>query len=626
MNMKNRCLAAALTVMMVLPAFSFTYAEAVQTPVLKTTSVELLSVDGLEFKDLNKNGTLDSYEDWRLKPEERADGLIAQMTAEDKAAQMVHLTLVTLKESWFKDLNVGFALAYTYLAEGPQKAAKLTNELQALSEESRLGIPLVMSMDSVIGASWVNGATILPDQITLAATGDEKIVRELAGLQREEMKALGIRMSLSPVADIATDPRWGRVQECFGEDAGIATKMVVAAIEGLQNGSSLTSESVIACVKHFPGSGAQTAGVDGTPLMFDDDSFKMHLGVFEAAIKAGAAAIMPYGYSQVPYLGGDAVDNYAHESSTVMTELLREKLGFTGIIQTDWGLNHVVAAQAGADVMGGAGQREIKKLAENLSEDVLNDRVRRILIAKFKLGIFENPYVDEEAVTQIVGSEDHYNSVLNAASKAMTMVKYENAMPINGQKLIVAGSLAEDVAALSSGWKIPEYTGTSILAALTEKAGKENITYIGDDVSKVASSYPEGTTAVVVVGEQSGTHEPSWGTVTLIFPDEQLDMVKALKASGVKVVTVVIMNRAYVMTEISENSDCVMLAYRPGATAGAQAIANALYGETPITGRTPFQIPSDMNQVLLQKEDYAKDIVDPLYNFGYGIDVPAFGN
>lgn len=625
MEGKNRFLAAALAVMMALPVFGCAMAQAAETPELQTTSVKLLSVDGLEFKDLNKNGALDAYEDWRLTPGERAEDLLAQMTAEEKAAQMLHLTLVTLKESWFKDLNVGFALAYTYLAEGPGQAAKLTNQLQALSEEARLGIPLVMSMDSVIGASWVNGATILPDQITLAAAGDAQIVRELAGIQREEMKALGIRMSLSPVADIATDPRWGRAQECFGEDAQVATQMVVAAIEGLQAGNSLTSESVMACVKHFPGSGAQTAGVDGTPLVFDDESFKMHLGVFEAAIEAGAAAIMPYGYSQVPYLGGDAVDNYAHESSTVMTELLRQKLGYTGIIQTDWGLNHLAAAQAGADVLGGAGQREIAKLAENLSEDVLNDRVRRILTAKFELGIFENPYVDEEAVVNTVGSQEHYDSVLNAASKAMTMVKYENAAPLQGRKLIVAGSLAQDAAALSSGWKIPEYTGTSILAALTEKAGQENVTYIGDDASKVASSYPEGTTAVVVVGEQSGTHEPSWGTATLIFPDEQLDMVKALKASGVPVVTVVIMNRAYVMSEIAQNSDCVMLAYRPGAMAGAQAVTNALFGEAPITGKTPFQVPADMNQVLLQKEDYAKDITDPLYDFGYGIDVAAFG-
>lgn len=381
----------------------------------------------------------------------------------------------------------------------------------------------------------------------------------------------------------------------------------------------------MACVKHFPGAGAQTAGVDGTPLVYDDESFQTSLSVFEAAIAAGAAAIMPYGYSQVPYLGGDAVDNFAHESRTVMTELLREKMGFAGIIQTDWGLNHVVAAQAGADVAGGAGAREIKKLAENLSEDELNEHVARILAAKFRLGIFENPYVDEEAVSQIVGAEESYEAVLDAASRAMTLVKYENAVPLAGKKLVVAGSLAEDVACLSSGWKIPEHSGTSILDALRAKAGAENVTYIADDISQVAASYDDDTVAVIVVGELSGTHEPSWGTATLEFPNEQADMAKALKAAGVHVVAVAVMNRAYVLTPIAQSSDCLLLAYRPGVTAGAEAVARALYGESPICGKTPFQIPASMNQVLLQKEDCAKDMTDPLYDFGFGIEVAAFG-
>ena len=320
---------------------------------------------------------------------------------------------------------MGFVLAYTYLSAGAEDAANKTNEVQALSESSALGIPTVFSMDSVIGASWVDGASLLPDQLTLAATGDVELVRELTDMQREEMLALGVRMSLSPVADLATDPRWGRVQECFGEDVELATQMVVAAIEGLQ--------------------------------------------------------------------------------------------------------------------------------------------------------------------------------------------------------IILAGSLAEDTNALSSGWKIENYTAKSIRTAIEERAGAENVTYIADDVSQVQDSYPEGTTAIVVVGEASGTHEPAWGTATLEFPAEQADMVAALKASGVPVVTVVIMNRAYVLTDIAENSDAVMLAYRPGATAGADAIAGALFGETAITGKTPFQIPASMDQVLLQREDLAKDIEDPLYDYGYGIDVESFG-
>lgn len=623
----RRMLSAATALALTLGALSATAADTAYTqPELGADTVAILEQDGYRFKDLNKNGALDAYEDWRLSPEERAQDLLSQMTAEDKAAQMLHVTLVTLKESWFSELDIGFALAYDYLQDGAKTAAERTNEVQALAESSRLGIPVIFSMDSVIGASWVDGATILPDQLTLAASGDAAMVGKLADMQREEMKAIGVRMSLSPVADIATDPRWGRVQECFGEDVETATQMVVAAINGLQGGKELTPDSVMTCVKHFPGSGPQTSGVDGTPLVYNDDSFQMHLSVFKAAIKAGASSIMPYGYSTVPYLGGDAVDNYAHESSTVMTELLRGELGYDGIIQTDWGLSPTPAALAGADALGGAGTREVKKLVDQLSEEQLNEKVLRLLTVKFELGIFENPYVDADNAVATLSNPEHKALAREAAANALTMVKYEDAVPLAGKKLVVAGSLADDGHALSSGWTVESYQARSILTALREKAGEENVRYIGDDTSLVEESYPEDTVAVVVVGEASGTHEPAWGTATLTFPDEQTDMVAALQKSGVTVVTVCLMNRAYVMTDIVDLSDCVLLAYRPGMSSGADAVADALYGEHAVTGRTPFQIPASMSQVLLQREDLAKDIVDPLFDYGFGIDVPSFGN
>lgn len=608
------------------PAVILTVEAADGQPRLRyAEGTEIIEADGFYFKDLNKNGALDVYEDWRRTSDERAEDLLSQMSPTDKAAQMLHMTLVTLKESWFSELNVGFVLAYTYLSEGAASAAAKTNQIQALSESSLLGIPVILSMDSVIGASWVNGATILPDQITLAAAGDVELVRQLNDIQRQELMSIGVRMSLSPVADIATDPRWGRVQECFGEDAEVARAMVVAAIDGLQQGKNLTKDSVMACVKHFPGSGPQTAGMDGTPLVFDDESFQMHLSVFEAAIEAGAASIMPYGYSTVPYLKGDAADNYAHESSTVMTELLRGKMGYEGIIQTDWGLNHTAAALAGADALGGAGQRESKKLVENLTDEQFNGRVKRLLKAKFELGLFEDPYVDGTAAAQIVGCDEHYALAKSAAARAMTLVKYENITPLAGQKLIVAGTLAEDAQALSSGWRSPDYTGQTILEALVKQAGEENVTYVGNDAGQIEEHYPAGTTAIIVVGEASGTHEPQWSTSVLEFPQEQLKLLSALDEAGVPVISVVLMNRAYVLTPVADMSDAVLLAYRPGITAGADAVAEALFGMTPISGRTPFQIPASMGQILTQREDLAKDIVQPLYDFGFGIDVASFG-
>ena len=623
-----RKLLALLMAMVLLTAAMPVFAAEtdVQQAELLATTVDLISQDGYQFKDLNKNGELDAYEDWRLSAEERAQDLLSQMTANEKAGQMVHLTLVTMKESWFRESNVGFALTYTYLSAGAAEAATLTNEVQQLSEESRLGIPVVLSMDSVIGASWVDGATFLPDQLTLAATRNVELVNQLADLQRQEMLALGVRMSLSPVADIATDPRWARVQECFGEDAELAAEMVVAVIEGLQAGNELTAESVMACVKHFPGSGAQTAGVDGTPLVFDDESFQMHLSVFEAAIAAGAASIMPYGYSKVPYLGGDAVDNYAHESSVVMTELLRGELGYEGIIQTDWGLNHVFAALAGADVLGGAGSREIQKLADNLTTEELDERVIKILTAKFELGLFENPYVDVDEAAETVGSDEHQALAYQAAAEAMTLVKYENMSALDGKQIILAGSLAEDKDALNSGWKVSGEAGLNIRQALEARIGADNVTYIADDYASVCSlSVSDDAVAIVVVGEKTGTHEPAWGSSTLQFPDEQEQMVAALQSAGIPVVTVVLLGRAYVMSDIVDNSDAVLIAYRPGVSQGANAIIGALYGDTEITGKLPLQIPATMNQVLTQREDLAMDIAEPLFDYGFGIDVASFG-
>ena len=588
---------------------------------------DIITVDNLQFKDLNDNGELDPYEDWRLSPEERAENLLSQMDATQKAAQMVHLTMVTKKDSWFSDNNVGFALVYEYIFDSAEEAAKRTNEIQELSESAELGIPVIFSMDTEAGAAFVKTATFLPDELNLGAADDVELTAKYYELLKEELLAVGVRMALSPDADLMTDPRWGRNQECYSEDTEVVQRQIAAAVQALQGGSELKFDSVIATVKHFPGAGAQTNGVDGTPLTISEDSLELHLAGFKAAIQAGVAAVMPYGYSSVPYLGGDAVENSADQSAVVMTDLLRGQLGYTGIIQTDWGLNFVGAANAGADILGGAGVRSTRQLVDGVDEEKLTDSCRRILIAKFQLGLFENPYVDEAAAAQIVGSEEHKAIAKEIAARSFTLVKYENAPALNGQKLIVAGELADNVRALNSGWTAKDPTeidGASILAALKEKAGEDNITYIEDAASVPADL--SGQIAVLVVGEKSGTHEPSWGTATLEFPEAQQALAQALKQAGATVISVVLMNRAYVLAPIVESSDAVLLAYRPGVTVGAYAVADALFGETPIAGRTPFQIPATMDQVLAQREDLPKDIVDPLFDYGFGIDVASFGN
>lgn len=630
-----------------LPAYA---EETYEQPELSARVKNIIEVDGYQFKDLNDNGELDPYEDWRLSAEERADHLLSLMSAEQKAAQMVHLTLVTKKDSWFTSNNVGFALAYEYLFEpeedeeededeeeaessedseisAAKNAARKTNEIQELSESSALGIPVIFSMDTEAGAAFVKDATFLPDEINLGAADSEELTARYYTVLREELAAIGVRMALSPDADLITDPRWGRNQECYSEDTEVVQKLIKVAVQTLQSGSGLTADSVMACVKHFPGAGAQTDGVDGSPLTISEDSIALHLAGFQAAIDAGVAAVMPYGYSTVPYLGGDAVDNSADQSAAVMTDLLREQLGYTGIIQTDWGLNFVGATNAGADILGGAGVRSTAQLVDEVSEDRLTDACRRILIAKFQMGLFENPYVDEDAAETVIGSEAHRAVAKEAAEKSFTLVKYEKAEALTaGESFIVAGNLAEDVRCLNSGWtaKEPaEIDGTTILEALQAKAGAEHVTYIAD-VSEVPTDLT-GVKAFVIVGEKSGTHDPAWGAATLEFPEEQTALVNALKASGADVTAVVVMNRAYVLTPIADSADNVLLVYRPGVTCGAEAVADCLFGETAITGHLPFQIPATMEQVLAQREDLPKDIENPLYEYGFGIETEGFG-
>ena len=644
---------AALLVLGVLPAMA---EDAPVQPELVARVKDIIEVDGYQFKDLNDNCELDPYEDWRLTPEERADDLISQMDIDQQAAQMVHLTLVTMKDSWFTKNNVGFALVYEYIfeteepdedeeedeedededededkePEGPlsnaRNAARLTNEIQELSEESDFGIPVIFSMDTEAGAAFVKDATYLPDEINQGAANDAELVAELNRVLKEELMAVGVRMALSPDADLITDPRWGRNQECYSEDTEVVQNLIRAAVVALQGENGIDENSVVATVKHFPGAGAQTGGVDGTPLTISEDSLELHLAGFKAGMEAGAAAVMPYGYSTVPYLGGDAVDNSAYQSAVVMTDLLRGQLGYEGIIQTDWGLNFSGAANAGADILGGAGVRSTRQVVDEVPAEKITEACRRILVLKFKMGLFENPYVDEDAAEEIIGSEAHRAVAKEAAAKSFTLVKYENAVSLEGQKFIVAGTLAEDLRCLSSGWtaKEPvELKGTTILQELKNKAGEENVTYIADAAEVPADL--SGVTAVVVVGEKSGTHDPAWGASTLEFPEEQVKLINALDKAGANVTAVVVMNRAYVLTPVTEAADSVLLVYRPGVTCGAEAVADCLFGETEITGRLPFQIPATMESVLAQREDMPKDIENPLYEYGFGIDAEGFG-
>lgn len=257
---------------------AFAQEERYQQPTLNPHVKSIMEVDGYQFIDLNSNGELDVYEDWRQDADTRAADLVSQMTAREKISQMQHPTFLpradgeipSCLQEWCNEEGIGMLLIREL--NSVEAAANTMNIIQEYAEGSRLGVPVLVSMDSVHGLSYVSGSTVTPHNLALAATRDEELVTKLAEIAREEHLAVGVRMTLSPEADIASEPRWGRVMETFGEDPDLVTQMVTAQVVAFQNGADgLNEGSIVACMKHFPGAGPQMDGKDTSPIVSSED-------------------------------------------------------------------------------------------------------------------------------------------------------------------------------------------------------------------------------------------------------------------------------------------------------------------------------------------------------------------
>lgn len=467
-------------------------------PFLGYKTVQLLNLEGFQFKDLNKNGKLDKYEDWRLTNEARAKDLLTKMSVEDKvgfmlistsrlkserSAQINAETDNTIKPS--SDLNEEDQVSTTNIfnrkplavpmmsSVGATKGitkfhlrhfifranvnarltAEWTNKLQALAETDGLGIPVIIASnprnhitkDASIGLSV--GATTFsnwPGELGLSAMRDLKLVREFANIARQEWAAVGLRKGYMYMADLSTEPRWQRIEGTFGENAAWVAKMITEVVLGFQ-GTKLSSSSVAMTTKHFPGGGAGVGGQDphfewGKFEHFPGNMFQNNLIPFKAAIKAGTSAIMPY-YS-IPKDTKYQQVAYAYNKQ-VIHDLLRDSLGFKGIINSDtgpidmmpWGVEDITiverykkALEAGVNLFSGTG--DPSKLLETVKSGavdikLVDNSVYRLLMEKFELGLFENPYVDEDAAEKIVGNAKFQASANLAMRKSIVLLRNE---------------------------------------------------------------------------------------------------------------------------------------------------------------------------------------------------------
>lgn len=641
--------AAAMTASM-LTGISFAEGETYTQPTLNPHSKSVLEVDGYQFIDLNGNGELDVYEDWRQDAETRAADLVSQMTVREKIAQMQHPTYLPRADGkiapYLKNYCSEYGIGMLLIRElnSVEAAATTMNTIQEYAESSRLGVPVLVSMDSVHGLSYVSGATVTPHNLALAATRDEALVTKLAEIARDEHLAVGVRMTLSPEADIASEPRWGRVMETFGEDPDLVTQMVTAQVVAFQNGrDGLNTGSIVACMKHFPGAGPQMEGKDTSPIISSEETLQIHLKPYYAALEVNVASIMPY-YS-VP-LALD-MENSAIGSKATLQDLLRDEMGFTGIIQTDWGMIWAIqealgtmtgeevsdeeailigVTQSRVDGIGGESIRLIDLMEEytqegKIDEAILTAAATRIVKVKFEMGMFENPYCDVDYAVSFVGNEENQKVNLQAAREAMTLLKNDGALPLNPdakQTILVCGPRAFDTDSLVGGWSSAQ-DGMTIADAVAAYAG-ENTTVLTEkeDVEVIKELAQQADVIIVSIGEPSYQHDPVWGYDTLEIVQSQQEILEAAVASGKTVITVVTGGRPYILTWCDENTNAILEAYYPGAKGGI-AIAETLFGMNNPTGKTPMQFPRNMESVNAQEGDVSFDLENPLYDYGFGL-------
>jgi beta-glucosidase len=594
--------------------------------------------NGLPYRDLNKNGKLDIYEDPRQPIEVRVEDLLGQMTLEEKAGMLFINGSVVNEDSSIEKkpgaprselvavnqiINQKMNHFNLWGIPGARVVAAWHNKLQRFAEGTRLGIPVTIASDPRnhftrnIFSMAANEFSQWCETLGFAALDDASLVGQFAEVARREYLAVGIRVALHPQIDLATEPRWPRISGTFGEDAHLTARLVKAYIAGFQGGT-LGAHSVACMTKHFPGGGPQNEGLDPhfefqKGQIYPGQNFDYHLIPFEAALEAQTAAIMPYYGVPVDQTDENVAMSF---NKAIITGLLREKYRFDGVVCTDWGLitdvhmkdtawparawgvehlsepeRALKALEAGVDQFGGESCPEyVVELVETgrLSAARIDQSVRRLLRLKFQLGLFDNPFVDESLVPQVLGHPAAVAAGLASQGRAMTLLKNEGqVLPLQGQPKIfvknidpaLAARYAEVVAA-------PEQADFAILRLETPWVPVE---------SKNRFAY--------------GFHHGD-----LDFKGEAKADILALLQT-VPTIVLLYLDRPAVIPEISAAAKALLGEYG----ASDSAVLNVVFGVARPEGKLPFELPSSMEAVRVQKADVPYDSENPLYPFGFGM-------
>ena len=618
------------------------FAQNTTQPELGTRVAKVLRVDGLLFKDLNKNDKLDKYEDWRLPLDVRVNDLVTQMTVEEKAGLMVGPSLTVGPNNSVSEqptfgvnpFNPGPpAMVSPATADGilkrnirqfinrdnlvPRAMVNWLNAVQQIAEGSRLGVPVLFvtnprntfGQGAVFGISEANGAlSAWPGTLGLAAMRDTVLVEEFAKIAAQEYVSLGLRGAYHPTADVATEPRWNRYKETFGEDANLTADLIAACIRGFQ-GKTLGANSVALTTKHFPGAGPADDGQDahfpfGKNQVYPGKNLEYHLLPWKAAIKEGTAMIMPY-YAIPRGITSEEVGMAYNKE--IVTDLLRGKLGYTGVINSDtgistsmpWGVESLSlkdrykkAIQAGVDRIGGDLTPEIivQLVKEGqLTEARVDESARRIMRVYFQLGIFENPYANPDEAARTVRKKEFQQRADLAQRKSIVLLKNaNNILPLKkGVRMYVEG--IDPKVAANYGY-VSTNNPADAEVCVVRVAAKNDAGYLGQNTG---------------------------APLTLTLPESQIAPLQTLMKQKPTIV-VIFLERPLVIPELANDSAGLL------ATFGVsdEALFDVLMGKFNPTGKLPFEMPSTMEAVREQLEDVPYDSKAPLFKFGFGLSYP----
>ena len=623
---------------------------------------------------------------------QKIEALLKRMTLEEKVGQMTQLTLGMIVTGQDQNIQidpaklekaivrygVGSILNVSDQALTPDKWHDTIKQIQeAATKKTRLGIPVIYGIDSIHGATYIQGSTLFPQEIGMAATWNPELMKRGSEIAAMETRAAGIPWTFSPVLDLGRNPLWPRFWETFGEDPYLAKILGVAFVRGLEGSDVASQDRVASSLKHYMGYSFPLTGRDRTPAWIPENYLREYfLPPFAAAVQAGARTVMVN--------SGEINGVPGHINHHLLTVILRDELGFKGFVVTDWeDIKKLVTIWRVA-----ANEKEATRMAVMAGNDMsmvpldysfadhlvalvkegsvpqsrIDEAVRRILRVKFELGLFEKPTPDPGLKSKI-GMAESRQAALQAAHESMTLLKNtNNLLPLaKDRKVLVTGPTADSLISLNNGWSYV-WQGSeeslypkdrlTVRRAIEAKVGAANVTYVpGTKITRRPGSASNNTptdieaevdipaavraaqaadVVVLCLGEGSYCETP--GNITdLTLGEPQLRLAEAIQATGKPVVLVLVEGRPRVINRIVDKAGAVLMAYNPG-NEGGQAVADVLFGDVNPSGKLPFTYPRTPNGLItydhkpFETEDtaFGNMAFKPQFEFGQGLSYTTF--